>query len=125
MRERNFSTRACVLSRDVSLDALAPVTGIPPCVEAAGNGALCIPSTRSRAIVLSSAPDLVLGLGRYPGFLSARNIPDSRLAYRRRARAQNQRVRRAQQVLSSSLGVKNPTPTPRTRHAVSWCTLPV
>src|SRR5206468_12467596 len=109
---------ACVLSRDVSPDALVPVAESPPCVETAGNGALCIPSTRSRAIVPSSTPGLVLGLFRHLGFLPARNIPDSRFAYRRRGRTHNQRMIRAQQVLSSSLGVKNPTPTPRRRRAV-------
>src|SRR6266446_2395341 len=82
MRERNPSTWVCVLSRDASPDALVAVAASPPRSEAACNGVPCILITRSRAIVLSSAPDLVLGLHyfRHSSSLRARNVPDGHLA---------------------------------------------
>src|SRR4029453_2164248 len=109
MRERNFSTRVCVLSRDVSPDALVPAAELPPCVVTADNGALCIPSTRSRAIAPSSIPGHIIGLFRSRGFLRARNIPDGHLVDRHRGKTHCQCVIRTKQVLSLSLGVKNPT----------------
>src|SRR5215510_5118329 len=82
MSERNFSTRACVLPRDVSPDALVPAAELPPCVETADNGALCIPIARSRAIVPSSTPGLVLGLFRLRGFLQQETYQIAVLAER-------------------------------------------